>query len=243
MDNRYSTVCSFLLALIFLCVPGLLTLSAHAQDITVTVPEVEPNVGETVTLSIEADLGGKEVDSYSNMEFTFDSSVINIVEVRDGTELSFGQNNFTINEEEDTLNVSNIADNPPVSGSGEFLRIDVELTQEAGIPFELSPSEDPVGEPATSLFTSDAEGKLPIDSINQGSVGQLADAQLIHNAADPALETVDVSLNGEQAVDNFSFRSATPFVEVPAAEGVDVLVTPGGSDDTLAIRTVTFNSD
>lgn len=176
MDYCHSPPRSFLLALTLLSVLGLMPLSTQAQSITVTVPEVEISAGETVTLSIEADLGGEQVDSYSNMEFTFDSSVINIVDVRDGTGLSFGTSNFVENQEGDTLTVSNIADSAPVSGSGEFLRIDVTLTQQAsgqaGTPFRLTPSENPIGT-STSVFGADGGGNLTIDSIEQGSVGDL----------------------------------------------------------------------
>ncbi len=145
--------------------------SAFAQqDITVTVPEVDPDVGETVTLSITADLGGTEVDSYTNMEFSFDSSVINVVDVRDGEELSFGSQNFVENEDEDLLRVTNAADNA-VTGSGEFLEIDVELTEDTGTPFELTPTntEDDV---PVSVFEK-GETKFEIDTINQGRVGNL----------------------------------------------------------------------
>lgn len=171
MNDRHSTVFVPLLTLIaFALAVGLpAPVQAQQSGITVTIPEVNPDPGTTVTLSIEADLGDNEVDSYTNMEFTFDSSALTIVDVRDGEELSFGTQNFVMNEEEDTLRVINVADNPPVSGSGEFLEIDVQLTQDTGIPFELTPSNTEATVP-TSIFERDGE-QLPVEVIDQGHVG------------------------------------------------------------------------
>ena len=152
------------------------------SGISVTVPEVEPAPGQTVTLSIEADLGSQEVDAYSGMEFTFDPAVLNVNpdEVRDGTVLSFGDNNFDATiPQPGTLRVSNVAD-APVSGSGEFLRIDVELTtslQNPGTFFRLTPSA-PTGV-STSVFENDGT-VLEISSITQGKVGDLG----VQNARD-----------------------------------------------------------
>jgi hypothetical protein len=57
-----------------------------------------------------------------------------------------------------------------------------------------------------------------------------AEIQVIHNSADAAAATVDVYLNGTLTLDNFAFRTATPFVEVPA--GVEIEVAIAGANST-----------
>ncbi len=72
----------------------------------------------------------------------------------------------------------------------------------------------------------------------QGLTGlsQSAKIQVIHNAADPALDTIDVYTNGLLALDNFVFRTATPFIDVPPAITINVGVAPANSssvNDTI----------
>ena len=72
---------------------------------------------------------------------------------------------------------------------------------------------------------------------------QTARLQVIHNAADPAANQVDVYLNGSLALDNFEFRSATPFIDVPANVLINIGIAPPNSvsaDDTIKNFQVTF---
>lgn len=72
---------------------------------------------------------------------------------------------------------------------------------------------------------------------------QTARLQVIHNSPDPAAAEVDVYVNGDRLLDDFAFRAATPFVEVPAGVELSVAVAPGTStsvDDALATFPVTL---
>jgi len=56
-----------------------------------------------------------------------------------------------------------------------------------------------------------------------------ARVQVIHNSADAAAEEVDVYINGELAVDDFAFRTATPYLDLPAGVGIEIGIAPGNS--------------
>ncbi|MBP6575291.1 MAG: DUF4397 domain-containing protein, partial [Flavobacteriales bacterium] len=53
--------------------------------------------------------------------------------------------------------------------------------------------------------------------------------QAIHNSADLAAAEVDVYLNGGLLVDDFAFRTATPFVDVQAGVDLTLSIAPGNS--------------
>jgi hypothetical protein len=61
-----------------------------------------------------------------------------------------------------------------------------------------------------------------------------ARVQVIHNAADPAAEVVDVYIEEvsteEPAIDDFAFRTATPFLDLPATAPLTITVAPGDSE-------------
>ena len=69
--------------------------------------------------------------------------------------------------------------------------------------------------------------------------------QVIHNAADPGASSVDVYLNGALALDNFMFRKATPYIDVPGNTPINVGIAPPNSssvNDTIKNFTATFLS-
>lgn len=68
---------------------------------------------------------------------------------------------------------------------------------------------------------------------------QSAYLQVIHNAADPGAAVVDVYVSETLAIDDFTFRTATPFIELPAGVDIDVTVAPPTSA-TVADGIATF---
>ncbi len=72
-------------------------------------------------------------------------------------------------------------------------------------------------------------------------VPEAAQVQFIHNAADPTLATVDVYVNGVLAQDNFTFRLASRFIDVPAGTNVIVAIAPQSSSSASeAVKTFTL---
>ncbi len=68
-----------------------------------------------------------------------------------------------------------------------------------------------------------------------------AKLQVIHNAADPAAAEVDIYVNGTLTLDNFAFREATDFIELPAGS-YTVGIAPGNSTSAADII-ATFDFD
>jgi hypothetical protein len=69
-----------------------------------------------------------------------------------------------------------------------------------------------------------------------GSAPATARVQVIHNSADVLADTVDVYVNDALAIPDFAFRSATPFIDLPAGVTLNIGIAPGNStsvNDTL----------
>lgn len=58
---------------------------------------------------------------------------------------------------------------------------------------------------------------------------QTAKIQIIHNAADPAAASVDVYANGEILINDFKFRTAFGYADVPAGVPITVAIAPDTS--------------
>ncbi len=94
----------------------------------------------------------------------------------------------------------------------------------------LNPANNSGG-PAFGLYaalpTGGALVALPSTPISTARV------QVIHNAADLAAATVDVWLDNTLLLDNFAFRTASPFIDAPAGTAFDIRIKAPTSTDTL----------
>lgn len=64
---------------------------------------------------------------------------------------------------------------------------------------------------------------------------QLAKVQLIQNCADQMVMQMDVYLNGELLLDDFMFRTATPFISLPAGSPCVLGIAPRGSESAADV--------
>lgn len=77
--------------------------------------------------------------------------------------------------------------------------------------------------------------------IGFNAFSQSARVQAIHNCPDPAAAIVDVWLNNTLLIDNFQYKQASPYIDAPAMEAFDLVITsPDAMDTTNAIFRKTF---
>jgi hypothetical protein len=75
---------------------------------------------------------------------------------------------------------------------------------------------------------------------------QTARVQIIHNSADIAANTVDIYLGTTLLVDDFEFRTATPYIDAPAGSQIVIGVAPGNSSssgDAIATFPITLTAN
>jgi hypothetical protein len=105
----------------------------------------------------------------------------------------------------------------------------------------LNPANNSNG-PAFGLFVALPSGGDLVELPLAGGPTGEARIQVIHNSADAAAAVVDVYLDGDLLLDNFAFRTATPFVPVPSGVDLEVAIAPGNSTSVAdAIATFTYN--
>lgn len=104
----------------------------------------------------------------------------------------------------------------------------------------LDPAQNANG-PAFGLFAVTADGG-PFQPLELLPTTPQARVQIVHNAADPATAVVDVYVDGTLAVDDFAFRTATPYLNLEPNRDYSVAVAPGTSTSVAdAIATFPVN--
>jgi hypothetical protein len=69
-------------------------------------------------------------------------------------------------------------------------------------------------------------------AFTQAANAQTARVQIVHNCPDPAAAVVDVWVNNQLTLDNFAFRTATPFLTLPSGTDLTIRIKPSNSQDT-----------
>ncbi len=104
----------------------------------------------------------------------------------------------------------------------------------------LDPASNSDGE-AFGLYVALPAGG-PLVELPAAALPAPARVQVIHNSADAAAAVVDVYVNGALAVDNFAFRTATPFIDLPSTVDLTVGIAPGNSTSAAdAIANFNYN--
>ncbi len=112
-----------------------------------------------------------------------------------------------------------------------------DLTAFGGLALRVFASGYLGGTPGFGLFAV-----LPDGTVAELPYAPVARVQVIHNSPNP---TVDVYANGGLFLDDFEFRSAIPFIYVPAEFEINFGIAPGNSQsaaDTLANFPATFEN-
>jgi hypothetical protein len=114
--------------------------------------------------------------------------------------------------------------------------VDIDVTEFANADFQVRWTYDDAGEWAWHAGVDNF-------CMNLGFPDP-ANVQVIHNSPDPAGEFVDVYVNGVLAIDDFEFRTATPFLELPSGVSLSIDVAGASSGvlgDTLNPDDSLFN--
>ena len=78
-------------------------------------------------------------------------------------------------------------------------------------------------------------------TLSLNALSQTARVQVIHNSADASASTVDVYLDNTLLIDDFAFRTASPFIDAPAGTQFTVGIAPANSTSSMdAIATFDY---
>ncbi|MDX1531155.1 MAG: CHRD domain-containing protein, partial [Rhodothermales bacterium] len=123
--------------------------------------------------------------------------------------------------------------------------------EQVAVTLMAVPDEAVEGEETANFILSVIEGAATVAppgaigiTIQDATEGGTARLQVIHNAPDPAVQVVDVYVDGVLLLDDLAFRTGTAFLDVPAGVPLEVAVAPGDSGDAGdAVFTETYTLD
>ncbi|HLP29642.1 MAG TPA: DUF4397 domain-containing protein [Candidatus Didemnitutus sp.] len=103
-----------------------------------------------------------------------------------------------------------------------------------------TPEENDGSTDTLALISVLEDGRVVKSPLIAGS--QTSRIQLVHNASDPTLATVDIWVNGTKTFDNATYRKATPFSNLPANTPIVIGFAPASSTNYRdTISTVTLD--
>lgn len=114
----------------------------------------------------------------------------------------------------------------------------VDLAALSGVNvYELSgfktPGDNKSSTDTLSLIAVQEDAQVVVFPLLAGS--QTARVQLVHNVPVAAAGVVDLYLDGERRIDNFGFRKATAFADMPAGQSLNFGIAPATSKDAKEI--------
>lgn len=100
----------------------------------------------------------------------------------------------------------------------------------------LTPQNNSNG-PAFGLYVAKPEGG-PLFQLPVYTPPSTAFVQFIHASADTSVASVDIWMNNDIIVDNFTYKRASPYLELPAGQSIRVSILP--SKSTSSANPLTF---
>ncbi|MBD3178310.1 MAG: CHRD domain-containing protein, partial [Candidatus Latescibacteria bacterium] len=135
----------------------------------------------------------------------------------------------------------------PLAGQPLSALVEAMAAGEAYVNVHTDDGEDGDNTGVGDYVSGEIRGQIRlVGTVPEPPKPETARLQVIHNAADPAAEVVDIYVNGEMFKDDFGFREATPYLDVPANVELAIGVAPGtstGPGDILATIPVTLTAD
>jgi len=206
--------------------------TAHNVYFTFVISNTDFEFADSVSMTFPT---GIAINSVSNDEF-FGTSFINPEGPEGDPEAFNGINGQTVSWGDNDNDLGGI------TAQGNIYEFSINATFDAGLSgdqtIEVHISGDQFG---------DTPGDQDLQITLTEDLDPVAQIQIIHNSADLAAVQVDVRVGGtfpDPSLDNLSFRNATGFLDIPAAQDIELTINdPGSVDDSSPLFAQTVNLD